>query len=56
MLTKSELQLTNQLKTARGQRFVVLLKQAYQEISPKLAQEANSIIESKGNLTLAEWH
>lgn len=39
-MTSDQLELTNQLKTARGKSFVRLLKQTYQAIAPELAAKA----------------
>ncbi|MGG6267101.1 hypothetical protein ACQ4M3_13120 [Leptolyngbya sp. AN03gr2] len=42
------------LKTARGKRFVALLKQVYTESAPELAASAQAIIEAQGKLTIVD--
>jgi hypothetical protein len=51
MLSDTEHQLTESLKTARGQRFGSLLKEAYAVLGPRLADSARGIKKNTGKLT-----
>lgn len=44
-------QVLEELKKARGDRFVFLLKQVYAEVSPELAEHAKQMIKKTGKLT-----
>ncbi|NJM74686.1 MAG: hypothetical protein HC852_01665 [Acaryochloridaceae cyanobacterium RU_4_10] len=51
ILSDAERQLTEALKTARGQRFGSLLKQTYALLGPRLTNSAREIKQQTGKLT-----
>ena len=51
ILSDAERQLTESLKTARGQRFGSLLKQTYAVLGPRLANSARAIKQETGKIT-----
>jgi hypothetical protein len=53
-LNPEQLQLTEDLKTARGQRFGELIKETYYSLAPQLLSDARIIIATNNRLTLSD--